>query len=788
MKRVLAMFVSMGLLFSAWSVERADAQEAAVADCSITDSTVIDVVLLLDQSASLRRTDSDDQRVAGARSVVRAYAAIAPRVQEVRIAIAGFGEDATSTEWIPLDEATVDEVLRLTEEFASRDDGNHTDYVYALNEASEAFSRSSGATCRTLFWFTDGEHDLDAGFLGAGLERFYVDEPVTTSNYADIEAMMPELICGPGGYAGALGDLDVSTRVMLLGDGERMDQASARVLRGLGGDATEGCGSGLGSFESVSSAEELPFRMACLAQQGLQSVDVSDPVDGTLTLTQGAISANGLPASLLSELLVIARGSAGNPPVVDSSRDAESEIVADAGSGTAEITVRPTSAEFETHVTGVDEACVFATFDAPSLELRQLTPTLTEGEEGRFHATAAGNHGPLTEEESNLFDLSADASVARSDEGWILTVRELPPAGEHSLTATVSGGGFPPVAETITFQVNEQLNAPEILSHPEPIIGEGIGPFRTTVRIDGRDGGELCLATDRVPIEAAETTLEVQASIDGQGPCVEVRAGEVSDHEIVLDLTEQVFATGAVQFETVSRPADRPDRQMNGVLTVDLDVTPEANTVLVGVIVAALILALLLLIWLVMYGINRLVSRIPDPGRRNVRFAEFSCRVVDPGDGQPLRVELVEAPKDTDLRKPRRTPSELRAGSLRIQRKVPLAPWRLPYAIASMGSDKLIVDTGRGVVRRAVVGDRTVRARPSDATGPLAALSISKSQWSRIADGSQQNLSGVVLVDLSKHRGEVASRVTASQLSESLGRMKDQLTDARDRSAQEGVT
>src|SRR5690606_41570709 len=67
-----------------------------------------------------------------------------------------------------------------------------------------------------------------------------------------------------------------------------------------------------------SSAEELPFRMACLAQQGLQSVDVSDPVDGTLTLTQGAISANGLPASLLSELLVIARGSAGNPPVVRS--------------------------------------------------------------------------------------------------------------------------------------------------------------------------------------------------------------------------------------------------------------------------------------------------------------------------------------------------------------------------------------------------------------------------------------------------------------------------------------
>lgn len=778
---LLALLVAPGL-----PGQRADAQQVEVADCPIGESTVIEVVLLLDQSASLRRTDSNDQRIAGAKSVVRAYASIASRVQEVRIAVAGFGEEATSTDWMTLDENSVEDVLRITEDFASKDDSNHTDYVYALREASHAFSESYGATCRTLFWFTDGEHDLDAGYLGDGLERFYVDEPVTVSNYADVEAMMPDLICGPEGFAETLARLEVSTRVMLLGDGQQMDSASSRVLRGLGGDRSRDCGAGTGSFESVSSADELPFRMACLAQQGSEALELPPPVAGALTVTSADLATAGVPASLLSDLLIIARGEAGSAPGVGSSTGMEADAVADETSGTSEISLRPTSGAFEVHIDGVQEACVFGTFEAPSLQLHQITPTLTEGEEGEFEAVLAGPHGALTEGEIGLFELSSDARVERTDDGWILTIPELPPAGEHSLTATAEADRVPPTTETITFLVNEQLNAPEILDQPEAVIGEGIGPFRAEVRIDGRDGGELCLVEDRVPAPAGGVA-DVQASIDGKGRCIRVEAGEVSDHEIVLQFSDQVFANGPVQFETVSSPADRPDRQMAGVLTIDLDVTPKANTLLVGSIVVALIVALLFVIWAVMYGINRLVSRIPDPSRQNVRFAEFSCRVHQP-EGGSLRLELVAPPSDAELKKPRRTPAELRAGALRIQRRVPLAPWKVPYAVASMASDRVLLDSGRGVTRQAVLGERTVRARPSDASGPLTALSISNAQLSRIANGDQQNLSGVVLVDLSRHRGEVASRVTAAQLNESLERMRVRLEEARNRNVQEGVT
>ena len=42
----------------------------------------------------------------------------------------------------------------------SVEDQFHTDYVYALQGAASAFEGST-ATCQILFWFTDGQHDLD---------------------------------------------------------------------------------------------------------------------------------------------------------------------------------------------------------------------------------------------------------------------------------------------------------------------------------------------------------------------------------------------------------------------------------------------------------------------------------------------------------------------------------------------------------------------------------------------------------------------------------------------------
>ena len=60
--------------------------------CAPDENATVRVLLLIDQSGSLARTDPDDQRITGARAVVRSYASLAERVQHVEIQVAGFGE------------------------------------------------------------------------------------------------------------------------------------------------------------------------------------------------------------------------------------------------------------------------------------------------------------------------------------------------------------------------------------------------------------------------------------------------------------------------------------------------------------------------------------------------------------------------------------------------------------------------------------------------------------------------------------------------------------------------
>ena len=52
-------------------------------DCVVDENAAVQVLLLIDQSGSLARTDPDDQRLTGARAVVRSYASLADRVSQV---------------------------------------------------------------------------------------------------------------------------------------------------------------------------------------------------------------------------------------------------------------------------------------------------------------------------------------------------------------------------------------------------------------------------------------------------------------------------------------------------------------------------------------------------------------------------------------------------------------------------------------------------------------------------------------------------------------------------------
>ena len=129
--------------------------------CAPDEGATVRVLLLIDQSGSLAGSDPDDQRITGARAVVRSYASLAERVQQVEIQVAGFGETYRPGEWQVLNQDSLGAVLETVDAVTVRWRTSSTRTTsMPWQGAADAFEGST-ATCQILFWFTDGQHDLD---------------------------------------------------------------------------------------------------------------------------------------------------------------------------------------------------------------------------------------------------------------------------------------------------------------------------------------------------------------------------------------------------------------------------------------------------------------------------------------------------------------------------------------------------------------------------------------------------------------------------------------------------
>jgi hypothetical protein len=201
-------------------------------------------------------------------------------------------------------------------------------------------------------------------------------------------------------------------------------------------------------------------------------------------------------------------------------------------------------------------------------------------------------------------------------------------------------------------------------------------------------------------------------------------------------------------------------------------VTPRANPGLVALIVTGLMVLMLALLWAILYGVNRLIGRIPDPRRNRVRYADFVAELSLTEYGE-LEVSLAEAPVDSQFRLPRRTPSKLDAGALHMERVVSPIPWVAPYARVGMGSDLIGAHQGPGLPGRTLVAESSYRGRARDALGPLVTIGLSHSQIEHLGGdnhwGTSQKAPGVLLFDIRTARGADASRIAADLINDSLG-------------------
>jgi hypothetical protein len=745
--------------------------ESLPGGCAPDENATVRVLLLIDQSGSLARTDPDDQRITGARAVVRSYASLAERVQQVEIQVAGFGEDHRPGEWQVLDQDSLGTALETVDAVGSVEDQFHTDYVYALNGAASAFEGST-ATCQILFWFTDGQHDLDEDLIPAGgLERFYFPQPVTPDNVVEVESLMPSLVCDAGGYAHVLGDSGVSAQIMLLGDESGVDEASRRVLRGMGGDPSLDCGPGNGAFQSVDDASRLPFIMACVSQVGgYQLPGLAPDAAGNLTVNEGVVDGGPAPYQLATEVRLITRGSVGNPPSLTASSLSDVAETTDGDSGTNAALARPVGAPFSIEMSGVTEVCGFVVAQPAVPVVQGAAPTLYQNEPGEFVVVADGPHGRLEGDALGRIQVTADSGQVGSPDGtgWPVTVPTLPVTESFDLTVEMTSVPGLIQNATQTFMLNEQINAPAIVEQPSPVSGEGVGPFLVDLQVDPKDGGELCLLNPVTQMTDAQgVDITAFAAVAG-GECVQVEPGGMQTVTMEITLDRSGFAHDVLEFETFSTPSTSPDRAEGGLLAIDLEVTPKANPILVAMIVAGLMLLMLALLWAILYGVNRLIGRIPDPRRNRIRYANFVAELTPTEYGE-LEMRIVEAPVDSAFRLPKRTPARLDAGSLRMERIVSVVPWVAPYARIGIGTDLVGAHQGPGLPGRIVVAEKTYRGRARDALGPLVTIGLSNSQLDRLAEGTAQKAPGVLLFDIRTARGADASKVAADMISDSLG-------------------
>jgi len=176
-RAVLALLLSSSLFIVAdsASAQTSDGSDdrvvASLDECGLGEATLnFHVLFLLDESGSLQTHDRENRRVEGTVKALDALQELAIRFSErginIEVAIHGFAQDYFdhANNWSLLGSDSALRGLKSeAEEFATRNNGIWTNYIRAIQGASDVLQDREG--CKALVWFTDGEFDTENGGL-----------------------------------------------------------------------------------------------------------------------------------------------------------------------------------------------------------------------------------------------------------------------------------------------------------------------------------------------------------------------------------------------------------------------------------------------------------------------------------------------------------------------------------------------------------------------------------------------------------------------------------------------
>lgn len=185
----------------------------------------IDVLILVDESGSLKQNDPNNARVTSGLHLVSQMSKLSS-TGNLSVAVSGFGHTYDKVrDWQDIrGDSDIDALRSSINELANRTDGIDTDYWTALDEARKQLASKAGggeSNCQAIIWFSDGELDYEVrdGNKAAqygDTKPFAPDVSLKTEDGANkVEDLAREDICRPGGLADQLR----SSRVAMFGVG-----------------------------------------------------------------------------------------------------------------------------------------------------------------------------------------------------------------------------------------------------------------------------------------------------------------------------------------------------------------------------------------------------------------------------------------------------------------------------------------------------------------------------------------------------------------------------------------
>ncbi len=222
------------------------------------------VLILMDQSQSLRATDAQNLRASAAKDFAEQLKEFAQDTQtDVSLAVAGFDGRYHEGRWMALTDPNMGQAGAEIESVGRQSDGQGTDYVSALQGASKQLAQDD-SKCQLLVFFTDGKYDVDGSYGQPG----YSDKP----DWAAVMQDGRELLCSQrGGPVTTMRKQHVY--VASVGLRDPADPAAFGLLRQVT-DGSDGCGTppldDHWAFLEAADARTLVFELGRVANDNVR--------------------------------------------------------------------------------------------------------------------------------------------------------------------------------------------------------------------------------------------------------------------------------------------------------------------------------------------------------------------------------------------------------------------------------------------------------------------------------------------------------------------------------------